>query len=134
MAAVTKAKKLYTTRKNSLVRLLYPILHLTQDRGVGMDTLMDYRKGCKAAWEQFALAHDELVQVRPEEDDPDAEEFGALENRKNELVGTLAEAIGSLNAERLSQDKRAGEERAQQDRQAELEHQQQHKCQEIYDS
>ena len=112
-AAVTRAKKIYTTRKNSLARLLDPIPQLTQDRGVGLDRLMDYRKGCKAAWEQFALAHDELVQVRPEEDDPDAEEFGALENRKNELVGTLAEAIGSLNVERLSQDKRAEEERAQ---------------------
>ena len=109
-ASVTRAKKLYTTRKNSLARLLDPIPQLIQDRGVGMDRLMDHRKGCKTAWEQFALAHDELVQVRPEEDDPDAEEFGALEDRKNELMGTLAEAIGSLNAERLSQYKRAGEE------------------------
>ena len=130
-AAVTRAKKIYTTRKNLLARLLDPIPQLTQDRGVGMDRLMDYRKGCKAAWEQFALAHDELVQVRPEEDDPDAEEFGALENRKNELVGTLAKAIGSLNVERLSQDKRAKEERAQQDRQAELESQHQQKVQQV---
>ena len=104
MAAVTKAKKLYTTRKNSLVRLLDPILQLTQDRAVSMDRLMDYRKGCKAAWEQFALAHNGLVQVRPEDEDPDAEEFGALEDRKNELLGTLAEAIGSLNDERLNQE------------------------------
>ena len=70
MAAVTKAKKLYTSRKNSLVRLLDPILQLTQDREVSMDRLMDYRKGCKAAWEQFALSHDDLVQVRPEDKDP----------------------------------------------------------------
>ena len=114
-AAVTRAKKLYTTRKNSLARLLDPIPQLIQNRGMGMDRLIDHRKECKIVWEQFALAHDELVQVRPEEDDPDAEEFGALENSKNEFMGTPAKAIGSLNAERLSQDMRAGEERAQQD-------------------
>ena len=107
MAAVTKGKKLYTRRKNSLVRLLDPILQLTQDRAVSMDRLIDHRKECKIVWEQFVLAHEELVQVRPEEEDPDAAEFGALEIRKTELMGTLAEVIGSLNAERLSQDKRA---------------------------
>ena len=85
-----------------------------------MDRLMDFRKGCKAAWEQFTLAHDDLVQVRPEDEDPDAEEFGALEDRKNELLGTLAEAIGSLNTERLNQEKRVEEEQTQQDRQAEI--------------
>ena len=96
-----------------------------------MERLLDHRKGCKTAWEQFALAHDELVQVRPEEEDPNEEEFGALEDRKNELMGVLAKAIGSLNAERLNQDKRAGEERAQQDRQAELEHQQQQRLDQV---
>ena len=94
MAAVTKAKKIYTTRKNSLGRYFDSIPQLTQDRAVSMDRLMDFRKGCKAAWEQFALAHEDLVQVRPEDEDPDAEEFGALEDRKNELLGTLAEARG----------------------------------------
>ena len=131
MAAVTKAKKLYTTRKNLLVRLLDPILQLTQDRAVSMDRLIDHRKECKIVWEQFVLANEKLVQVRPEEDDPDAVEFGVLEKRKTELMGTLAEAIGSLNAERLSQDKRAKEEQAQQDRQAELERQQQHKLNQV---
>ena len=130
-AAVTRAKKLYTTRKNSLARLLDPIPQLIQDRGVGMERLLDHTKECKIVWEQFAIAHDELVQVCPEEDDPDAEEFGALEDRKNELMGTLAEAIGSLKAERLNQDKRAGEEQAQQDRQAELERQQQQKLDQV---
>ena len=78
-----------------------------------MDRLMDFRKGCKAAWEQFALAHDDLVQVRPEDEDPDAEEFGALEVKKTELMGTLAEVIASLNTEELNQEKRVGDEQAQ---------------------
>ena len=81
-AAVTRAKKLYTTRKNSINCLLDPIPQLIGDRGVGMERLMDHRKGCKAAWEQFSQAHNKLVQVRPEEDDPDEEEFDALEDRK----------------------------------------------------
>ena len=63
--------------------------------------------------------------------DPDAAEFGALEIRKTELMGTLAEVIGSLNAERLNQDKRAKDEQAQQDRDAELERQQQHKLNQV---
>ena len=100
-AALTRAKKLYTTRKNSLIRLLNPIPQLIGDRGVGMERLMDHRKGCKAAWEQFALAHDGLVEARPEEDDPDEEEFGALDARKNELQGALAVAIGNINAQKL---------------------------------
>ena len=131
MAAVTKAKKLYTTRKNSLVRLLDPILQLTQDRAVSMDRLIDHRKECKIVWEQFVLAHEELVQVRPEDEDPDAAEFGTLEIRKTELMGTLAEVIGSLNTERLNQDKRAKDDQAQQDRDAELERQQQHKLNQV---
>ena len=118
-AALTRAKKLYTTRKNSLIRLLDPIPQLIGDRGVGMERLMDHRKGCKAAWEQFALAHDGLVEARPEEDDPDEEEFGALDARKNELMGALAAAIGNINAHKLHQDKQADDERAQRERQAE---------------
>ena len=109
-AAVTRAKKLYTTRKNSLNRLLDPIPQLIGDRGVGIERLMYHRKGCKVAWEQFAQAHDELVQVRSEEDDPNEEEFGALEARKTELMGALAKAIGSINMQRLNQDKRADDE------------------------
>ena len=121
MAAVTKAKKLYTSRKSSLVRLLDPIPQLTQDGTASMDRLIEHRKECKIVWEQFVLAREELVQVRPEDEDPDAVEFGTLEIRKTELMGTLAEVIGSLNAERLNQDKRAKDEQAQQDRDAELE-------------
>ena len=64
-AALTRAKKLYTSRKkNSLIRLLDPIPQLIEDRGVGAERLMDHRKGCKAAWEQFALAHDGLIEVQ----------------------------------------------------------------------
>ena len=96
-----------------------------------MDRLIDHRKECKIVWEQFVLAHEELVQVRPEDEDPDAAEFGTLEIRKTELMGTLAEVIGSLNTERLNQDKRAKDEQAQQDRDAELERQQQHKLNQV---
>ena len=60
-----------------------------------MNRLIEHRKECKIVWDQFVLAHDELVRVCPENEDPDAEEFGALEDRKNELLGTLAEAIVS---------------------------------------
>ena len=78
-AALTKAKKLYTTRKNSLLRLLDPIPQLLQDQAVGTERLLEQRKGCKAAWEQYALAHDGLEEAMPEEENPNAEEFGALD-------------------------------------------------------
>ena len=106
-AALTRAEKLYTTRKNSLIRLLDPIPQLIGDRGVAMERLMEHRKACKAAWEQYALAHNEL------DDDPDAEEFGALDARKNELQGALVVAIGNINAQKLHQEKQADDERAQ---------------------
>ena len=99
MAAVTKARKIYTTRKGSLVRHLDPIPRLTQDGAASMNRLIEHRKECKIVWDQFVLAHDELVRVCPENEDPDAEEFGALEDRKSELMGTLAEVIQSLNTE-----------------------------------
>ena len=72
-----------------------------------MERLMEYKKECKVVWDQFAQAHDELVQAHPEDEDPDAEGFGSLEMRKAELMGTLAEVIASLNTERLNQEKRA---------------------------
>ena len=86
---------------------------------MGTERVLDHRKGCKAAWEQFALAHDGLIEVRPEEEDPDEEEFGTLEIRKSDLMGALAEAIGYKTAQKLHQDKQAEDVRAQLERQAE---------------
>ena len=131
MSAVTKAKKIYTTRKNSLSRYFDSIPQMTQDRSVSLDRLMDFKKGCKAAWEQFALAHENLMQVRPEDEDPEAEEFGALEVKRNELLGMLAEAIAVLNTERLNREQQAKDEQAQQDRDEERDRQQQQKHQQL---
>ena len=125
MAALTRAKKLDTSRKNSLTRLLDSIPQLLEDQGVSPERLVEARKSCKAAWEQFALAHDALIEVRTEEEDPDVQEYGALEYRKEELSGALAEAIGirsrDRDAQKLHQEKEADEIRVQQEKQAELE-------------
>ena len=75
-AALTRAKKLDTSRKNSLTRLLDSIPQLLEDQGVSPERLVEARKSCKAAWEQFALAHDALIEVRTEEEDPDEQEYG----------------------------------------------------------
>ena len=112
MPAVTKARKIYLTRKASLVRLLDPITQLIQDGAASLHRLIEYRKECKTVWDQFGQAHDELVQAHPEDEDPDAEGFGSLEMRKAELMGTLAEVITRLNTERLNQEKRAKDEQA----------------------
>ena len=87
------------------------------------ERLVEARKSCKAAWEQFAAAHDALFEVRTEEEDPDEEEYGALEARKEELCGALAEAIVNRTRERdaqeLHQQKQVEEARVQQAKQAE---------------
>ena len=122
-AALTRAKKLDTSRKNSLSRLLDSIPQLLEDQGVSPERLVEARKSCKAAWEQFAAAHDALFEVRTEEEDPDEEEYGDLEARKEELSGTLAEAIvirtRARDARELHQQKQVDEARAQEARQAE---------------
>ena len=42
-AALTRAKKLYTSRKkNSLIRLLDPIPQLLEDQAVGTERLLDH--------------------------------------------------------------------------------------------
>ena len=58
MAALTKARKQDTSRKNSLIRLLDSIPQLLEDLSVSPERLVEARKNCKAVWEQFALAHD----------------------------------------------------------------------------
>ena len=131
MPAVTKARKIYLTRKASLVRLLDPIQQLTQGEEASMERLIEYRDEFKVVWDQFAQAHDELVEAHPEDEDPDAEGFGSLEMRRAELMGTLAEVITRLNTERLNQEKRVEDEQAQRDRQAELNRQQEQKVNQV---
>ena len=129
--ALTKAKRFYTTRKNALTRLLDPIPQLLQDQAVRIERLLDHRKASKAAWEQYAAAHDDLVEVRPEEEDTDVEEFGALNNRWRDLMGDLADKIRYNTDQKLQQDKQAEEQRVQQERQAELERQHQLKLDQV---
>ena len=78
------------------------------------ERLVEARKTCRSAWEQFVLAHDALIEVRTEEQDPDEQEYGALESRMQELSGALAEAIGvrtrDRDAQKLHQEKEAEEE------------------------
>ena len=131
MPAVTKARKMYLTRKASLVRLLDPILQLTQGGEASMERLIEYREEFKVVWDQFVQAHDEVVQAHPEDEDPDAEGFGSLEMRRAELMGTLAEVITRLNTEKLNQEKRVEDEQAQRDRQVDLDHHQQQKVNQV---
>ena len=113
-AALTRAKKQDTSRKNSLIRLLDSIPQLLEDLGVSPERLVEARKTCRSAWEQFALAHDALIEVRTEEEDPDEQEYGTLESRMQELSGALAEAIAvrtrARDALKLHQEKEAEEE------------------------
>ena len=130
--ALTKAKRFYTTRKNTLTRFLDPIPQLLQDQAVRIERLLDHRKGSKAAWEQFVVAHDGLVEVLPEgQEDTDVEEFGALNNRWRDLMGDLADKIRYNSDQKLQQDKQAEEQRVQQERQAELERQHQLKLDQV---
>ena len=115
--ALTKAKRLYTTRKNSLNRLLDPIPALLTDLSVVPEGLIEARKGCKNAWDQFVLANQSLDEIKPEEDDPDGEEYGALETRKERLMIELGAEITKRSrdrdAQKLHQEKQAEEVRAQ---------------------
>ena len=89
------------------------------------ERLLDHRKAGKAAWEQFAAAHDDLVGVLPEEEAMNVEEFGALNNRWRDQMGDLADKIRYKSDQKLQQDKQAEEQRVQQEGQAELERQHQ---------
>ena len=144
--ALTRAKRLDTSRKNSLTRILDSISQLLEDQSVSPERLVEARKSCKVAWEQFALAHDALIEVRTEEDDPDEQEYGALESRKEELCGALAEAIVNRTRDRdaqklhlekqaeevrVQQEKQAEEVRVQQQKQAELDRQHQSKLDQV---
>ena len=122
MAALTRAKKLDTSRKNSLTRLLDSIPQLLEDQSVSPERLVETRKSCRSAWEQFVLAHNALIEVRTEEQDPDEQEYGALESRVQVLSGALAEAIAvrtrARDALKLHQEKEAEEVRVRQQKTA----------------
>ena len=47
--SLSKAKRLYTSKKNSLNRLREPIPTLLYDQSVGAEKLEEARKGCNAA-------------------------------------------------------------------------------------
>ena len=114
--ALTKAKRLDTSRKNSLNRVLDSISQLLEDLSVSPERLVEARKGFKTSWEQYALAHDALMEVRFEDEDPDEQEYGELETRKDEISQALAEAIVNRtrhrDAQELHQQKQVDEARA----------------------
>ena len=101
--ALTKAKRLDTSRKNSLTRLLDSISQLLEDQSVSPERLVEARKGCKTSWDQYVLAHEALMEVRTDDEDPDEQEYGALETRKDEIGGALAEAITNRHRDRDAQ-------------------------------
>ena len=68
MSPVSKAKRLYTFKKNALIRLLDPIPAWLQDRSVGRLKLEEARKRCVAAWDAYTAAHEELADVQSEEE------------------------------------------------------------------
>ena len=69
-------------------------------------------------------AHDALMEVRIEDEDPDEQEYGALETRKDEIGGALAEAIVNRTRDRDAQE-------LHQQKQAELDRQHQIKLDEV---
>ena len=71
--SLSKAKRLYTSKKNSLNRLLDPIPTLLQDQSVGAVRLEEARKRCNAAWDVFAAAHDGLVDIQSEDEAQEAD-------------------------------------------------------------
>ena len=124
--ALTKAKRLYTSKKNSLIRLLDPIPTLLQDQSVGAERLVEARKGCKAAWEVFTATYDGLVNAQPKDEVQNADleerdqEYGDLKVRYQDLLSALAGVIAlqsrDRDAHRLQQERQAEADRLQQER------------------
>ena len=104
--SLSKAKRLYTSKKNSLNRLLEPIPTLLYDQSVGAEKLEEARRGCNAAWDVFSATHDGLIKIQSEDKTQEAEmevreqEFGNLEVRFRDLLGNLADAIASRGRDR----------------------------------
>ena len=99
MSPISKAKRVYTFKKNALTRLLDPVPAWLQDHSVSKLKLEEAMSGCDAAWDAFTAAHKELADVQSEDEaqDQDAEErdqeFGNLEARYHNLVDSLAETV-----------------------------------------
>ena len=99
--SLSNAKRLYTSKKNSLNRLLDPIPTLLYDQSVGAERLEEARKGCNAAWDVFTTAHDGLIEIQSEDEAQEADmedreqEFGNLEVKYHNLMDSLAEAVAS---------------------------------------
>ena len=120
--SLTKAKQLYTRRKNALNRLLDPIPTLLHDQSVSRLKLEEARKRCNVAWDAFNAAHEELADAQSEDEAQalDAEEreheFGNFEARYHNLVDSLAEAVASRDGDRVQQEEQAEAKRVQQEK------------------
>ena len=98
------AKELYTSSKNSLISYLDPIPLLLKHvhyQGVGTELLMINRGWVEEAWEQYALAHNDVNEASPFLLSRDLyyDKFHALEFRKADLMDAMAEAIENKQAE-----------------------------------
>ena len=99
--SLTKAKQLYTRRKNALNRLLDQIPTWLQDQSVSVVNLQELSKQCDAAWDAFNTSYDGLFDIQSEHEAQEADmedrdqEFGNLETVCQNLKRSLAEAIDS---------------------------------------
>ena len=97
--SLTKAKRLYTYKKNALNHLLDPIPTWLQDQSMSAVKLEELRKQCDAAWDAFSATYDELFDIQSENEAQEADmedrdqEFGNLETEYQNLKRFLAEAI-----------------------------------------
>ena len=98
-----RAKELYTRRKDTLIHRLDYITRLlkyVQYQDV-TEFLMNNRRWVEEAWEQYALAHNDVDEAQPflQCRTWDYDEFHALEIRKADLMDAMAEAIENKQAE-----------------------------------
>ena len=117
MSPISKAKRVYTFKKNALIRLLDPVPACLQDHSVGKLKLEEVRKRCVAAWDAFTVAYEDLADAQSEDEAQDQEieerdqEFSNLEARYHDLVDSLAETVlqreTQAEAERVLQEKQA---------------------------
>ena len=124
--SLTKAKQLYTRRKNALNRLLDPIPTWLQDQSLSVVKLEELKKQCDAAWEEFNTSYDKLFDIQSEHEAQEADmedrdqEFGNLETEFQNLKRSLAEAIDlrgrDRDAQQLQQEKHAEAEQLQQEK------------------
>ena len=71
--SLSKAKRLYTSKKNFLNHLLEPILTLLVDQSLGAKNLEETRRGFNASWEAFAATYDGLVKIQTEAETQEAD-------------------------------------------------------------